>query len=127
LPNEIDQVKVLNVLQGNWNELKYNEQVKIVYDIGGCLYSSMNNNVQRWKQCGENSTKPLVFVVPHHGTEVYPSNVQLTLNKNSNSVAIISVGKNNYGHPSNNTIKYLSPYFGNIKKTDNDGDVEERL
>jgi len=263
LPNEIDKVKVLNVLQGNWNELKYNEQVKIVYDIGGCLYSSMNNNVQRWKQCGDkyslykpilvishwdvdhyitlvdisedelknsfsgvicpnhkaghmatqtweklkrvfnhnaikidipsrkskyvlnelfsegdkiwlyigeknsnrnlsgiqvfvegeykdclltgdcnyrqvenilnlnrqsaNSTKPIAFVVPHHGTEVYPSNVQLTLNKNSNSVAIISVGKNNYGHPSNNTIKYLSPYFGNIKKTDNDGDVEDRL
>lgn len=68
----------------------------------------------------ENGESITILHVPHHG-----SATGLTANlleKLAPKLAVISVGKNNYGHPSIAT-QYLLKYIP-TKRTDKDGDVE---
>ena len=67
---------------------------------------------------------PVVEILkfPHHGskTGILPE----FLDKISPHEAVISVGKNSYGHPTQEAISLLSDRAIKIKRTDLDGDVE---
>lgn len=63
------------------------------------------------------------LVVPHHGGKWVNSKMVYNSTRLSRFCCIISVGKNTYGHPSNDTLKYLKGQNGIIRwRTDIDGD-----
>jgi len=66
---------------------------------------------------------PITFLkVPHHGSKSALDNTFLTAT--APKVAIISVGKNSYGHPAQETLKKLEDRGIEIRRTDKDGTVE---
>lgn len=62
-----------------------------------------------------------VLKLPHHGSKT--SVLSEFLDKIKPELAIISVGKNSYGHPAGETLKLLKDHAVKIKRTDQDGDV----
>lgn len=62
-----------------------------------------------------------ILKVGHHGSK--SSTTEKFLKKTTPSVAIISVGKNHYGHPSNETIERLKKFNSEIYRTDIDGPI----
>lgn len=63
--------------------------------------------------------------IPHHGSKNGLTENLLRLTKPE--AAVISVGKNSYGHPSDETIQLLKKYEVSILRTDLLGDVVIRL
>ncbi len=63
-----------------------------------------------------------VLKVSHHGSK--SSTTPLFLDAISPSCAIISVGKNRYGHPSKKVVKLLKIYGVKVYRTDIDGDIK---
>lgn len=63
-----------------------------------------------------------ILKVPHHGSKYGMDNLTL-LNLNP-LYAVISVGKNNYGHPADNVLSLLSGKNIKVFRTDEKGDVE---
>lgn len=69
------------------------------------------------------STNPIeVLKVPHHGSK-RGLNDEI-VNKLQPKLAVISVGKNSYGHPSDIALELLKKVGAQIKRTDGDGEVE---
>lgn len=66
-----------------------------------------------------------VYIVGHHGSK-YSSGDAL-LSSIGADTAIISVGYNSYGHPTQETLERLDAYGYNIYRTDIDGRVEIRV
>ena len=63
-----------------------------------------------------------VFQTPHHGSK-YGIDSQF-LSTISPKLAVISVGKNKYGHPSTEVLKILNDLAIKFLRTDRNGDVE---
>lgn len=63
-----------------------------------------------------------VLKVPHHGSKTGMNKAFVDWLKPK--LAVISVGKNSYGHPSEEAIDMLRKEDGKIMRTDKDGDVE---
>lgn len=63
-----------------------------------------------------------VLKVPHHGSKSAMSSAFLDWLKPK--VAVISVGKNTYGHPSPEALQLLADHHAQVLRTDKDGDVE---
>ncbi|MDI6601456.1 MAG: DNA internalization-related competence protein ComEC/Rec2 [Thermoanaerobacteraceae bacterium] len=61
-----------------------------------------------------------ILKVAHHGSST--SSTRVFLDKVKPAVSIISVGKNNYGHPDDEVLLRLSEY-SRVYRTDNDGAV----
>lgn len=62
-----------------------------------------------------------VMKLPHHGSEAsfsYPM-----ADASQIGVAVVSVGRNNYGHPSSNVLEYLSKRGIDTYRTDTMGDI----
>lgn len=62
-----------------------------------------------------------ILKVSHHGSAAATSD--LLLNKIIPEVAVISVGKNSFGHPTNETLKRLENHNVKVLRTDMDGEV----
>jgi len=62
-----------------------------------------------------------VYMVSHHGSS--NSSTNALLDTANPSVAIISVGKNDYGHPTEQTLSRLSSRNISILRTDQDGTI----
>ncbi len=60
--------------------------------------------------------------IPHHGSKNGLTKELLEIA--SPEVAVISVGKNSFGHPHKETLNLLKEYDIRIKRTDQDGDIE---
>lgn len=60
---------------------------------------------------------------PHHGSKNGLS--ENLLRATNPEVAVISVGKNSYGHPSREVLDLLTKYNIQVKRTDQNGDVVE--
>ena len=63
-----------------------------------------------------------VFKVPHHGSRT--GMIDQFLEKASPELAIISVGKNSWGHPTKEILEKLSNKVIKILRTDQEGEVE---
>ena len=63
-----------------------------------------------------------VLKVPHHGSKT--SLLESFLETVKPQLAIISVGKNSYGHPAKEILKLLSDRAIKILRTDEDGEIE---
>ena len=66
-----------------------------------------------------------ILIVGHHGSKYSSSGELLSAVGAEN--AVISVGYNNYGHPTNETLERLRAYGYNVYRTDLNGNVEIRL
>ena len=66
-----------------------------------------------------------LLIVGHHGSR-YASSGEL-LEAVGGDTAIISVGYNSYGHPTNETLERLTAYGYNIYRTDLSGNIEIRI
>ena len=66
-----------------------------------------------------------LLVAGHHGSKYSSSGELLSAVGAEN--AVISVGYNNYGHPTNETLERLRAYGYNVYRTDLNGNVEIRL
>ena len=62
-----------------------------------------------------------VLKVAHHGSKNSASDFFLT--KVDPDVAVISVGQNSYGHPSQETLEMLNKYDIKVLRTDVAGDI----
>ena len=62
-----------------------------------------------------------ILKVGHHGSK--SSTTEKFLKKTTPSVAVISTGKNSYGHPTNEVIERLNQVNSEIYRTDIDGSV----
>lgn len=60
--------------------------------------------------------------VPHHGSKTGMTKGFIDLLKPK--LAVISVGKNSYGHPSPEALKLLADIGARVLRTDKDGDIE---
>lgn len=69
-----------------------------------------------------NMSKINVFQVSHHGSR-YNSDYKL-ISDISPQIAVISVGKNSYGHPSGEVLKILQDLKIPFLRTDQHGDIE---
>jgi competence protein ComEC len=63
-----------------------------------------------------------VLKVAHHGSKYSTSD--LFLERVKPEIAIISVGKNSYGHPTPETLQRLENFGIKVKRTDIDGDIK---
>ena len=63
-----------------------------------------------------------VLKVPHHGSKTGMSETYISWLKPK--LAVISVGKNSYGHPADSILALLDRYGVKIVRTDRNGDVE---
>lgn len=63
-----------------------------------------------------------VFQIPHHGSKYGTDSNFLSLI--SPKLAVISVGKNKYGHPAASVLKILNDLKVNYLRTDSHGDIE---
>jgi competence protein ComEC len=63
-----------------------------------------------------------VLKVAHHGSKTSTGEQLLLMTKPD--LAVISVGKNSFGHPTKETLDRLMAAGANIKRTDQNGDVE---
>lgn len=66
-----------------------------------------------------------LIVAGHHGSR-YASSGEL-LEAAGGETAIISVGYNSYGHPTNETLERLTAYGYNVYRTDLSGNIEIRI
>ncbi|MBI2034413.1 MAG: MBL fold metallo-hydrolase [Candidatus Levybacteria bacterium] len=63
-----------------------------------------------------------VLQVPHHGSK---TGLDIRILEELNpKLAVISVGKNKYGHPSRETLEFLSQFKLKVLRTDQKGDIE---
>jgi beta-lactamase superfamily II metal-dependent hydrolase len=62
-----------------------------------------------------------VLKVGHHGSKY--SSSERFLEKTTPAIAIISVGKNSYGHPTNETLERLEKVNADVYRTDMDGSI----
>jgi len=63
-----------------------------------------------------------IFKIAHHGSK--NSTSEYFLRKVSPEVAIISVGKNHYGHPSKGVLDLILKYDIKLLRTDKNGDIK---
>lgn len=63
-----------------------------------------------------------VLKIPHHGSKT--SLLTSFLEKISPQLAVISVGKNSYGHPAKETLRMLKDLGIKILRTDENGEIE---
>ncbi len=97
--------------------------VMVSYENFSMLLTGDTQNEQLLDDVLANGSNAIdVLQVPHHGsaTGLNPEIVQQLDPK----LAVISVGKNRYGHPSKKTLGILGDRDIRILRTDNDGDIE---
>lgn len=66
-----------------------------------------------------------IEIVGHHGSK--NATTEELLREAGGSLAVISVGYNNYGHPAPETLERLAEFGYTVKRTDTDGTIEIRL
>ena len=66
-----------------------------------------------------------ILIVGHHGSK--NAMTEELLQEAGGTLAVISVGNNNYGHPAPETLSKLADFGYTVKRTDTDGTIEIRL
>lgn len=80
-------------------------------------------DVRLWKErLNSNLSSLEILKVPHHASRTALDQAWISIIRPS--LAVVSVGKNSYGHPDKETLGLLTAAGVGIKRTDLDGDVE---
>lgn len=145
-------IYISNCITLECNKVKYtsldnreigNFKFKLLYPTDTCLDSNLNNcslsllvtHIPSGKKAlllADNDSQiqqkylhqvgdVYLIKVPHHGG-VAALNTEL-VNKSRPKIAVISVGKNSYGHPSQKVIDYYESIGTKVLRTDREGDV----
>ena len=85
------------------------------------LTGDIDTRVERELVSGKQLKDVEVLKVPHHGSKY--SSSQSFLEAITPELAVIEVGKNSFGHPTQETLDRLTQVKTQIKRTDQDGDV----
>ncbi len=93
------------------------------YDL--LVTGDSSKSAERKLLAGHELTDIELLVAGHHGSK-YASSVEL-LEGIGARTAVISVGYNNYGHPSEETLERLAAYGYTVYRTDRDGNVVVRV
>jgi len=78
--------------------------------------------VDEMQEVASEISSPTVLQIPHHGSSTGIDGQVLDLLQSK--LAVISVGKNSYGHPTKRTLKFLQERRLKVLRTDQIGDVE---
>lgn len=92
--------------------------------VNGCdtlILGDVNKAVERALVKQEDLEDTDVLVVAHHGSK-YSTSEQL-LEETQPDIAVISVGYNSYGHPTQEVLDTLQKYHAEIRRTDEDGRI----
>ena len=81
-----------------------------------------DSQIEELNEAQQFLSKVDIFQIPHHGSK-YGTDSQF-LNSINPKLAVISVGKNKYGHPSAQVLKILSELNVKYLRTDQHGDIE---
>lgn len=97
--------------------------LKLVYDqFTALLTGDIGSETETLLVNSGNILRSNVLKVGHHGSKYSSSEAFLAAVKPA--VAVISVGKNNYGHPTKEVLERLKDAGARIWRTDESGDVE---
>lgn len=81
-----------------------------------------DSQIEELNEAQQFLSKVDIFQIPHHGSK-YGTDSQF-LNSTNPKLAVISVGKNKYGHPSAQVLKILSELNVKYLRTDQHGNIE---
>lgn len=114
--------RVLGAQTGDLND--YSLVQLLQYGSFDVLFTGdADTHVEGYYTGGSLGIPPLnVLKVPHHGSKTGMTDA--FVDWANPQVSIISVGKNSYGHPSNNAIDGLKQKQSRIFRTDQSGDIE---
>ena len=102
--------------------LKYHDfEALLTGDAGLSMLESVSNIVDVYKSKGIIAGDLDVYKVAHHGSRYNSSKNLIDALKPAH--CIISVGKNNYGHPSKEVIQYSGDARCAVQRTDRDGTI----
>lgn len=109
-----------------YSQSKGNEQsvvVRLVYsDFSALLTGDIGSGTERVLINSGRALRSDILKVAHHGSKY--SSASEFLRAVKPALAVISVGKNNYGHPTKEALERLKGVGAKIMRTDQDGDVE---
>lgn len=93
----------------------------VTHNTGGSILLTSDSENSAQENYVERLSKVNVIKVPHQGSgdSLYPDALSLL----SPEYAVISVGVNSYGHPSQKTIDYYNSTNTKIYRTDEKGDI----
>jgi competence protein ComEC len=95
----------------------------LVFNENSFLFTGDMSSKTEKELVNENiDVKSDVLKVAHHGSKYSTSDI--FLEKVEPKIAIISVGKNSYGHPTPETLQKLENFGIHILRTDNEGNIE---
>ena len=77
------------------------------------------------KNVSKNILKSDILKIPHHGSKT--SSTDKFLECVNSKIALIGVGKNNFGHPSEEVIERLKSKNIKVYRTDLNGEIEIRV
>lgn len=125
-----DEIKVndleFTVLLAKTDTTEVNETsvvLKLVYDqFMALLTGDIGSETETLLVNSGKNLRSNVLKVGHHGSKYSSSEAFLAAVKPA--VAVISVGKNNYGHPTKEVLERLKDAGARIWRTDESGDVE---
>lgn len=117
--NESDKNMVMGVatVSGEMNDIGI--ALEFVYGKNKVLYSADVSSVVEKSLALEDID---ILKVGHHGSKYSTSAQSLSVLKPE--LAVISVGKNSYGHPTQDVLDRLSSVGSKVIRTDTDGEVE---
>ena len=95
---------------------------RLAYRENSFLFTGDISSVIEKKLAGLYNLKSDVLKVAHHGSKYSTSDLFLRAVKPN--IAIIGVGKNSYGHPTQEVLNRLMNFGSKIFRTDIDGDVK---
>ena len=121
-------IKILNPLEdSSKKELKDSNDSSVVsrliFDKNSFLFTGdISNKAEKDIICKNDNLQADVLKISHHGSK-YSSSLSFLENVKP-KIAVISVGKNSYGHPTPETLQKLENFGIDILRTDTDGDIE---
>jgi competence protein ComEC len=95
---------------------------RLVYGKNSFLFTCDIDSKAEKELAGFYNLKTDVLKVAHHGSKYSSSDLFLEAVKPE--IAVIEVGKNSFGHPTQEVLKRLENFGIQIKRTDKDGDVK---
>jgi competence protein ComEC len=94
-------------------------------NFAGLLMGDADSRVQDEIMADNNLPKVDLLKFPHHGSKTGLREDFLAMIKPKE--AVISVGKNSFGHPTQEALELLKKYGVRVKRTDLEGEIKYKI